>query len=396
MVSCGYRVPRVRRLAVALVAASLIALAGAAATPAADPPPVQGTSALVANGTTGEIIWSKRARRKVPIASITKVMTALVTLNRSRSSEIVTVDPAAAAVGGATVDLRADERISIRDLLEATLIESANDAANALAIHIGGSGGAERFVRLMNRKARRLSLTDTTFIRPDGLDVRGHRSSARDVFRLALDAMENAEFRGLVRLQKATIAGDREVETTNDLLGSYPGLLGVKTGHTTGAGWSQVAAARRDGVVIYAVILGSPSRERRNADLRRLLDWGLSEYGRVTLVEAGRQYAETRVPFEDERTLALIADRSVNRVVRYGEPLIERVVAPSVVRLPVTAGEARGSIQILKDGEVIAERDLVAAESIPAPNFPLRFGWYAQQTLSNLGDVFDFALGWLR
>ena len=322
-------------------------------------------------------------------------MTALVTLNRSRSSEIVTVDPAAAAVGGATVDLQAGERISVRDLLEATLIESANDAANALAAYIGGTGGIDRFVRLMNRKASRLSLTDTTFMRPDGLDVPGHRSSARDVLRLALDAMENAEFRELVRRRNATIAGDREVETTNDLLGTYSGLLGVKTGHTTGAGWSQVAVARRDGVVIYAVILGSPSREQRNADLRKALDWGLSEYGRVTLVDAGRQYAETGVPFEEERRLALVADRSVNRVVRYGEPLVERVVAPSVIRLPVRAGEARGSVQILKDGEVIAERELVAAESIAAPSFQLRLGWYARRTLSNVSDVFDFALGWL-
>lgn len=408
-----------RCLVVALSAASLLGLACVAVALSADPPDVQApaleapdaqaaevqpavvgppeieaTSALVAYGETGEIIWSKRPRLKVPIASITKVMTALLTLDRSDPSEVVTVVPSAAKAGGATVGLEAGEKIGVRDLLEATLIESANDAANALASHVG-AGRRKRFVRLMNQTAERLSLTDTTFVRADGLDAPGHESSARDVLLLSREAMENAQFRRLVRLRRARVTGHGVVETTNDLLGVYPGLLGIKTGHTEEAGWSQVVAARRDGVLIYAVILGSPSREQRNTDLRELLDWGFSQYGRVTLVEAGRPYAKAGVPFEEERRLALVADRSVSRVVRFDELLVERVAAPSMIELPVTAGEVRGSVEILKDGEVIAERRLVAAESIRTPNLQVRLGWYARRTLSNARTFVDSAREWL-
>ncbi|MFQ5427153.1 MAG: D-alanyl-D-alanine carboxypeptidase family protein, partial [Gaiellales bacterium] len=290
-------------------------------------------------------------------------------------------------------DLASGEEISVEDLLEATLIPSANDAANALADHVGRRGGAKRFVRLMNRKAQRMGLTDTVFVRPDGLDVAGHVSSARDVLRLTAEAMRNPLFRSIVGTETATIAGGRKLETTNGLLATYRGTYGVKTGHTDSAGWSEAAAARRNGVSLYAVVLGGPSEARRDTDLRRLLNWGFSQFGRVTVISEGRTYARADIPFQSDRQLELIGDRSVSRVVQFGKPLVERVVAPASVRLPVVAGEPRGTVQIIAGDRVIAQRPLVAAESIGEPDVTSRIGWYARRTMSHASDLLNSVLG---
>src|SRR5207342_2632108 len=135
------------------------------------------------DGRNGEVLLAHNSGERVPIASLTKMMTVLLTLERSRLSDMVAISPDAAAVGESSIPLRAGERLSVRDLLEAALIQSANDAAWALAEHVG-KGDVERFVRMMNRRARRLGLDETHFVRPDGLDAPGHVSSARDVTEL--------------------------------------------------------------------------------------------------------------------------------------------------------------------------------------------------------------------
>src|SRR5205823_11554593 len=146
-------------------------------------------------------------------------------------------------------------------------------------------GDVPRFVGWMNAKARRLGLRDTHFVRPDGLDAAGHLSSARDVALLARVAMHSRVVRAIVRERSDTIEGGRfTVHTWNDLLGEFPGLIGVKTGHTSAAGWCEVAAARRPGYTIYVVILGSRTRGSRDNDLERLLAWGVSQYRTLTLV----------------------------------------------------------------------------------------------------------------
>src|SRR2546421_11851456 len=149
---------------------------------------------------------------------------------------------------------------------------------------------------MMNARARQLGLADTHFARPDGLDAPGHVSSARDVTRLGEIVMHSPVVRSIVRERTDTIAGGRVLHTWNDLLGSFPGLIGVKTGHTGAAGWCEVGAARGPGFTIYVVILGSPNRSRRNDDLLRLLAWGVSQYQTLTLV-ARQPYAWAAAPF---------------------------------------------------------------------------------------------------
>ena len=250
-----------------VLAALVLAAPALAATPQ-----VNARAWRVENGATGEVLLGHDDRAKVPIASITKLMTVVVALEHARLDEVVRIPRRVSVPGESTLNLRPGERVSVRDLVEAALIQSANDAAYALAYHVG-DGSEARFVAMMNAKARALGLTDTHFLRPDGLDVRGHLSSARDVTKLARVAMQRPVIRAIVRRRSDEAAG-RRLSTWNDLLGRFPGLIGVKTGHTRAAGWSQVAAARGRGLTIYATILGSPTRSQRNADLSRLLAWG--------------------------------------------------------------------------------------------------------------------------
>jgi D-alanyl-D-alanine carboxypeptidase (penicillin-binding protein 5/6) len=378
-----------RRLAVlGAIGAAALVVAAAAASP---PPSVDARAVLVGNGVTGEMLHRVRQAQKVPIASITKVMTALIVLENARPDAVITVRGPAPTIGGSRIGLRAGERISIRDLLTAVLVQSANDAAYALAYHVG-DGSVARFVAMMNRKARELGLRDTRFVRPDGLDAEGHYSSARDLFKLARVAMHKPLFRKLVRIKTTTISGGRDLRNWNDVLFSYGGTIGVKTGHTSAAGWSEVAAARRNGITIYAVILGSSSRDQRNADLVRLLDWGFDQYRTVTAISAGTVYAEALVPFAEQR-LQLVADEPAYALVRADRQLVERVVAPAMVGLPVEEGQRLGEVQVLDGTKVIATRPLLAAESIGEPSLGERVGWYAGRALDHAGNLFSGFVG---
>lgn len=368
-----------RRLA--LLAVSLAVVAPASATV----PEVAGRAYLVENATTGEVIARYNARQRLPMASITKLMTALVVLERARLDDVVTVGGAAAVTGESTTNLVAGERLTVGELLQAALIQSANDAATALAVYVAGSESA--FAVLMNRKAKELGLTDTHFVNPHGLDAPGHYSSARDLTMLAETAMAEPVIRGIVRRRTATITGGRRLETWNDLLGSFPGLIGVKTGHTAGAGWSQAAAVQRPGYVVYATLLGEPTREARNTDLAELLAWGISQYRVLPIVTEGRAYATVELPYDKGR-LRAVALRSVEKPVRIGRPLVEKVVAPRSVSLPVRKGQRLGTVSVYRDGRMIATSPLVAARDVPGPSFLDRVSWYGEETA---GTVW----GWL-
>ena len=183
---------------------------------------------------TGEVLLSHDARRRVPIASITKLMTVIVALQHLKLTDVVSVDPRAAAVGQESVYLRAGQEITVSDLVKGAMIQSANDAADALALATAPSYPA--FAELMNAKAKELGLTDSHFDRPDGLDADDQYSSARDVTRLALEAMKIPAVRTAVSQETGTLADGFALHTWDDLLGVVPGVFGVKTGHTSKAG----------------------------------------------------------------------------------------------------------------------------------------------------------------
>ncbi len=366
-----------RRLVLVTVAALVFAAAARAAVPNPD-----ARAFFVMNAATGEVLASHNAHKSMPIASITKLMTVLIALQHLKPSDVVTVTGYAAQVGESRIPLHTGERITVRDLLAGALIQSANNAADALASAASG-GDVARFVGWMNARARAIGLRDTHFVRPDGLDAPGHVSSARDVAVLAQVAMHSPIVRDLVRRRTDAIEdGTFVLHTWNDLLGVFPGLIGVKTGHTNDAGWCEVAAARRSGYTIYAVVLGSPTRAQRNDDLHGLLAWGVSQYRTLRLVDA-QPYAWAAAPF-GRHAIALVARKPLVRAVRVGRPVVEKIVAPTAVALPVARGERLGRIEVWTGGKLLGMRPLLAARSVPRPGVGGRLRWYSTRTVHNL------------
>lgn len=336
----------------------------------------------VMNAANGDVLLAHNANTSIPIASITKLMTVIIALQHLKPTDVVTVTGYAAQVGESRIPLVKGERISVHDLLAGALIQSANNAADALAAAASG-GNIPRFVGWMNKRARKLGLDETHFVRPDGLDAPGHVSSAHDVALLARIAMHSAAVRQLVRLRSEPIEnGTFVTHTWNDLLGSFPGLIGVKTGHTDNAGWCEVAAARRSGYTIYAVILGSPTRAIRNAGLQALLAWGVSQYRTLSLV-AAQPYAWVSLPFGRAR-MPLIARKPLVRAVRVGRPIVEKIVAPTALALPVRRGERLGRIEVWTGRTLLGSRPLIAGRSVSRPGFTGRLRWYSTRTVHNL------------
>jgi D-alanyl-D-alanine carboxypeptidase (penicillin-binding protein 5/6) len=368
-----------RRLAV-LVAALALASPAAAA-----PPPVTASAYVVQDARTGEVLASSHAHAHLPIASLTKMMTVLLTLEHHKLTDIVVVDKRASIVGESTIHLRTGEKLTVRDLIKGALIQSANDAAAALALSMAPNFAS--FARLMNAKAAALGLRDTHFVRPDGLDVPNHYSSAADMTKLARILMRTRFVRDTVDQETATIAGGRTLYTWDDLLSIFPRTIGVKTGHTAQAGWCQVAAARGPGVTVYATLLGGPTRSVRNVDLESLLIWGLAQFRVVPVIQAGRTYATAAVPY-GKQPLALVAAKPLTAVARLGRPLTEKVVAASAVALPVKGGAVLGHVEVWESGKLRGSSNLVASRTINKPGLGSRLGWYAGRTLHHLGGLF--------
>jgi D-alanyl-D-alanine carboxypeptidase (penicillin-binding protein 5/6) len=361
-----------------------LAFAGSAHAAVAVPQP-DARAFYVVNASNGEVLAAHDANARLPIASITKLMTVLVALKRLDLNQVVTVPARAARVGGSRIPLHAGQQITVLDLLKGALIQSANDAADSLAAAASG-GDIPLFVSWMNERAQRLGLHDTHFVRPDGLDAPGHVSSARDVAILARVAMRVPLVRSIVREHSDVIEdGSFTVHTWNDLLGVFPGLIGVKTGHTDKAGWCEVAAARRQGYTIYVVILGSPTRAQRNADLDRLLSWGVSQYRTLTLV-APKPYASASLPY-GLPAVPLVASKPLVRVVRTGRPVVQRVIASSAAGLPVRQGQRLGRIEIWAGGKLLGTRPLLAARSVARPGLAGRLRWYATRTVHDLWGI---------
>jgi D-alanyl-D-alanine carboxypeptidase (penicillin-binding protein 5/6) len=376
-----------RRLVPLLALAVLVAAPAHAAAPAPTPtlytaPPVDARAYLLEDATTGDVLAQRNADESLPMASITKLMTVRIALQRLKLSQIVRTSKAAASVGESTIDLRAGQAMSVHDLLEGALIQSANDAADALA-DAAAHGGRAEFIQAMNAEAAQLGLTHTHFVRPDGLDAPGHVSSASDLTRLALLDMRDPRIRSIVRLKSAVLADGQEVSTWNDLLSSFPGVFGVKTGHTDNAGWCEVVAARWRGVTLYATILGSPNRTQRDSDLAALLRFGFAHYGIANVVQPGQPYARVRTAF-GRAPVDLVAAHGVSRVVRKGRPLTARIVAPSTVALPVQKGQQYGRIEVREGKRLLARVPLVAAATERRPGALGRIQWYTARALSHL------------
>ena len=323
----------------------------------------------------GRVLWARDPSARRPMASITKIMTAVVALENAPLDEMVTVSKDAATVGQSTAFLVTGERLSMHDLLAAMLVKSGNDAAVAIADSVAGTQAA--FVQLMNAKAAELGLTNTHFMNPHGLDETGHYSTAADLAVLARYAMSKPAFRDIVDEKQVTIGRGKRRETltsTDELIGNYQGAMGVKTGNTNGAGFSVISAAQRDGVTLYAVVLGTASDPQRFKDAAELLDWGFAHYrpqqlgtqGTVIAEAPVRDYLDVSVP------AAMSADTSAAILDLEGP--ITRTVTVAAVRAPVNVGEQVGVATFTQGGKVVGTVPLVSAVHVRRPN-PFQWVW---------------------
>jgi serine-type D-Ala-D-Ala carboxypeptidase (penicillin-binding protein 5/6) len=360
--------PRPR--AALLLALLTLAVGAGDASAAGRKPAIAAPAAIVIDAQTGEVLWARHPHARRPIASTTKLMTAYITLARTDPNAVF---PAPAYGGGAaesTLGLRPGERMSVRDLLTALMLPSANDAAYDLAVNVGGTRA--RFVRMMNAHARELGLEDTHYSTPVGLDSPGNYSSASDLAKLAARLMHNRLLARIVNMPSARLATGshvRRVINRNDLVARYHFVDGIKTGHTAGAGFVLVGLAHGHGARVISVVLGTPSIAARDADSLALLRYGVGQFHRVHPVVKAHAFASAKVRYFDGRTVRLVAARDVAFTLRRGRSVRTRVTAPAELAGPLRAGHEVGRVDVLVRGRVVRSVPLVTAGSVAAAGF---------------------------
>lgn len=337
-------------------------------------PDVSGLAGILVDS-HGRVLWAREPDAQRPQASITKLMTAVVALEHAQPETLITVDSEATSVGESSSGLRVGDRLPLSVMVPALLVASGNDAA--IAIARGVSGDVETFVGLMNDKAAELGLDDTHFANPHGLDASGHRTTAADTAVLVRYAMTFPLIADTVKLKKFTLDyGNRTalLEATNDLLEEYPESLGVKTGFTDAAGWCLAAAAERDGLRLYSVVLGAPDAASRVSDSISLFEWGFAHYRDHTLATPGQTLASVAIVDTLETTVsASVPESVVVPILDYDGP-VECSVTLMTLESPVARGDRVGSIVWTQAGNVLASSELVATEDIEEVSFVQRIG----------------------
>lgn len=343
-----------------------------------------GTSALacvVIDEASGRILLSHNADAALPMASTTKVMTALLAIEHGDPDAPVTCSRNAFGVPGTSIYLAQGETLTLRQMLYGLMLASGNDAATAIAEHIGGT--VEAFCSMMTARAAELGCTSTVFLTPHGLPQEGHYTSARDLARIAREAMRHDLFREIVGTQRATIPWegrdyDRVLNNKNKLLATYEGATGIKTGYTKKAGRCLVFGAERDGMRIIGVVLNCSDWFNEAA---RLMDAAFERYEAVTMLHTGDRIAELAVDVSGGKTVEALAGDDLTGVIAMGTvPQVETEL-PDRVEAPVITGQRLGTARLISAGAVVAEIPIIAGHSVERDDFPSRWqsywdGWF--------------------
>ena len=364
------------RRAACLLTALLCALALRPVDAAAVELPITSRAALLMEKTTGQILYTQNEHEQLEPASVTKVMTLLLTMEAIDSGtigydDVVTVSAAAAGMGGSQVYLAEGEQITVEELLKAVCVASGNDAAVALAEKVAGVH--ELFVERMNQRAAELGMEDTHFVNCTGLTAEGHVTSAHDIALMSRELiLRHPDIRRFTTIWMDTIRGGAfQLANTNKLIRFYDGATGLKTGYTASAGYCISATAERDGMELIAVIMKGPDKDTRNNDAKALLNYGFSTY---TLVSAVPQEppapvpvvmgtADAVQPVAETENAAVLVEKSKAGALTHTVTLEPQVTAP------VTAGQKLGELTVLDGDTPLLTVPLTAAEDVA------RRGW---------------------
>ena len=328
-------------------------------------------AALLMEKTTGQILYAQNEHEALPPASVTKIMTVLLTMEaidsgRIALDDVVTVSAYAAGMGGSQVFLAEGEQITVDDLLKGVCVSSGNDAAVALAEHVAGV--TELFVEQMNNRARELGMNDTHFVNCTGLTAEGHVTSAYDIALMSRELLlHHPEVRNYTTIWMDTLRnGTFGLSNTNKLIRFYDGATGLKTGFTQEAGYCISATAERDGMELIAVIMKGNTSDSRNADAKTLLNYGFSTYTLVDIqpeeplpvlpVTLGTADTVSAVLPEEGRTLLLEKSQTGG--------LTQTVELPETVTAPVCAGDRLGTLTVSREGTVALAIPIVAGETV--------------------------------
>jgi serine-type D-Ala-D-Ala carboxypeptidase (penicillin-binding protein 5/6) len=362
-------------VAALLACALLIPSVASASAPAslatnAAPPSLSVRAAALIEKSTGQTLYAENSNAELAIASTTKLMTALVTLDHVHDlNTMFTQNDYVAAPGDSQIQLAPGERMSVHDLLLAMLLPSADDAAEDLAYNVGG-GSVSNFIAMMNAQAQQLGLTHTHYATPSGLDTPGNYSSAGDLVKLARYLLiHHPFFRHAVATKSATLSTGnyvRHVVNLDDLLNQYSWINGVKTGHTDDAGYVLVSSGTQQGMTLVGAVLGTASEQARDANGLTLLAWGFNNFRLAHPIVAGTVMARPTVNEQPGRHATVIASKSFSDVVPKSGSVHVRLDLPHQVSGPKQRDAAVGTAVVLVDGKPVGRVKLVLAQAIPA------------------------------
>ena len=334
--------------------------------------------ALIYDRASGQILYEKNGKKQTPMASTTKIMTAIVVLENEDLTETVTINAKAAGIGGSRLGLKKNDKITVNDLLYGLMLRSGNDAAVALAIHVGGS--IEGFANMMNEKAKEMRLTNSHFVVPHGLDNEGHFTTAYELAKMADYALKIDKFREIVSTKLTTIninGYPKAINNTNQLLGSISGVYGVKTGFTNGAGRCLVTACKRGELDIITVIIGADTTKIRTADTIKLIEYASKNYEVINIKEIVEEKFEQWLNINEGRIyvnkgmrehveLYLEEPEFENMAVMKNEKDRVEVEFNSIFYLeaPVAEDQVIGNMKVLANGETIDVLNICNKEEI--------------------------------
>ncbi len=331
-------------------------------------------SAILIEENTGQILFEKNSHEKRACASVTKVMTLLLVFealesNKISMDDIVTTSEKAASMGGSDIWLEPGEKMSVDDLIKATVVASANDAAVALAEHVSGS--ADEFIKQMNIRANELEMHDTTFKNCNGLDEEGHLTSAYDVAIMSKELIKHDKIYDYTSIWMDFLRGeDTQIVNTNKLLQTYDGITGLKTGTTSQAGSCISATAKRENLSLIAVVLGSDTGKERFDSAAKLLDFGFANFETVS-PELKEEVKPVEIIGGMEKQVATTVDISGNFLIDKGqkENIKSEIVYYSEITAPIKEGQTVGSVTYTLGEEKIATYEILAQNEVKEISF---------------------------